>query len=194
MGRASRRRVFVVLMAASLLAGCARADVVAVSYAPTDPVRATGSGAVRLVVVDERPADRERISTKINTLGMSMGAVQSETEVREVVHQALREEFERRGYALTSAGSTVTVTVERFENDYAPAGVDFAASGTVVLAAAVTSPSGAPLLARGYQGRSTATVFRADAANAAQSVAAALGDAIARMFADPAFRQALATG
>lgn len=150
------------------------------------------AGAVTLVVLDGRTGDRDRISTKINGYGMNMGAVRSTTSVPDVVREAFEAELKQRGFRLGSGGRVITLTINRFYHDFGTS----TAIGDVELAVTVANASGRKLFAGVYQGKdaSPPIVFLADGSNAAEFVAAALADALSKMFADPEFRRSLIGG
>lgn len=185
-------RSLLVLVLASLLAGCALTDdSVTISYRPSDGPRIAEAGAVTLAVVDGRTSDRDRISTKINGYGMNMGAIRSATSVPEVVREALEAELKQRGFRVVSGGRVITATIDRFYNEFNSGAFSGSATSDVELAVTVADPSGTKLFAGVYKGASEATIFIADGSNAAESLAAALKDAIGKMFADPEFRRSL---
>jgi uncharacterized lipoprotein YajG len=185
-------RILAVIIGVSLLAGCATTEaVVPISYtaAAAEPVQ--GAGAVKLVVNDGRTIDRKRISTKINSYGVNMGVIRSETDVSDVVRDALKAELEQRGFRIDASGRVMTAEIQRFYNEYESGAFAGTAKGDVELTVTVTEASGAPLFSHPYKGSSEEAVFIANGSNAAESVAKALKDAIDKMFADPEFRQSL---
>jgi uncharacterized lipoprotein YajG len=183
-------RILAALVLASVLAGCAWTDdAVTIPYKASAAAPIAQAGAVTLVVVDGRTSDRDRISTKVNGYGMNMGAVRSTTSVPDVVREAFEAELKQRGFRLDSGGRVITLTINRFYHDFG--------TGTriddVVLAVTVADASGSQLFTRVYKGKdpSPALVYLADGSNAAEFVAAALAEAISKMFADPEFRRSL---
>jgi len=85
------------------------------------------------------------------------------------------------------------VTVSRFYNQYHFALFAGSADGDVGLAVTVTAPSGRQLYSQHYAGQSSLWIELANGSNAAESVATALKDAIAKMFTDPGFITAVTT-
>lgn len=185
-------RILAALVLTSVLAGCAWTDdAVTIPYKASAAAPIAQAGAVTLVVVDGRTSDRDRISTKVNGYGMNMGAVRSTTSVPDVVREAFEAELKQRGFRLGSGDRVVTLTVDRFYNEFETGVISGTATGDVELAVTVADASGGKLFAGVYKGTSRASVILAVGSNAAQSMATALADAFSKMFADPEFRRSL---
>lgn len=176
-----------ILALSALLAGCAFSeDTPEIKYAPSAASPIAQAQPVGITVIDGRIADRNRISTKINGYGMEAAAIRPANDIVDVVRQALKTEFEQRGFPVDAGGRIVRVTVSRFYNQFHIA-LFKDAKGDVDLAVTVTDPNGSQLYSQHYAGRSSLTAVLANGSNAAESVATALRDAISKMFADPSF-------
>jgi len=181
-----RNLVFLAMIA--LLAGCAtREDTVSIAYAPTSAARIANAQPVALTVVDGRTADRSRISTKINGYGMEMAAIRSAQDVSEVVRQAALKEFGQRGFDIEASGLGVTLTINRFYNQYSTGFFAGNADGAANLTVTVTDKSGSKIYENSYSGVSKKAATLANGSAAAESVAIALNDAFHKMFGDDAF-------
>jgi uncharacterized lipoprotein YajG len=185
-------RILGLLLLVATLGGCATSeDVADIKYVPTTAAPVSNPQPVSVTSVDARSADRERISTKLNGFGMEMAAIRSTKDVPAVVSDALKTEFEERGFHVSSNGRPVTVTVNRFYNQYHTGAFSGTADGDVEIAITVTDSTGAKVYSQTYDGKSETSIMLANGSNAAASVAAALKDAVGKMFADPAFVTAI---
>ncbi len=175
-----------------LLAGCATVeDTVDVRYVPTTASKMADAQPVTVTVTDGRTTDRTRISTKINGYGMEMAAIRANSDIASIVRAAAKQEFRNRGFDVDNGGRPVAITVLRFYNQYATGFFSGDAIGNVDLSVAVTDSAGAKLYDHTYNGEAKMSVQLANGSNAAESVANALRDAMAKMFADPDFLHAL---
>ncbi|TWB35899.1 YajG family lipoprotein [Nitrospirillum pindoramense] len=181
-------RVFAGLVAISMLAGCALSeDVATVKYVPTKAEVVVDAKPVGLTVVDARTSDRNRISAKINGFGTEMAAIRSDKDVPAIVTDAFKTELEARGFHVQAGGRPITVSVNQFYNQYGAGVFSGTATADVNLTVAVGNGSGAPAFSQTYAGTAKKTILMANGSNAAETVASALNDALAKMFADPAF-------
>ncbi|MBB6254000.1 YajG family lipoprotein [Nitrospirillum iridis] len=178
-------RAFAALVAISMLAGCALSeDVATVKYVPTHAVAVADAKPVGLTVVDARTSDRNRISAKINGFGTEMAAIRSDKDVPSIVTDALKTELEARGFHVQAGGRPVTVSINQFYNQYGAGVFSGTATGDVNLTISV---GGGAAYSQTYAGTAKKTILMANGSNAAETVASALNDAVAKMFADPAF-------
>lgn len=180
---------------ALLLSGCATSeDVVDIKYIPNTASVVPAAKPVGLTVVDGRTSDRNRISAKMNGYGMEMAAIRAKQDVRDIVKDALKTEFEERGFHVESGDRAVTVTINRFYNQYETGLISGAAHGDVNLTVSVADAAGNAVYSKTYAGVVKNTVMMAGGSNAAESVAGALRDAANQMFADTTFVSAITTG
>lgn len=185
-------RSLALLATIAVLGGCAfTEDTVDIKYVPTGATAIADAKPVGLTVVDGRTTDRARISAKMNGYGMEMAPIRSKIDVTDVVNAALKTEFEARGFHVESSGRAVTVTVNRFYNQFGTGFFSGTANGDVNLAVIVAGPGGAPLYTGTIDGTSKMNVQMADGSNAAESLANAIADAVKKLFADPAFVAAI---
>ncbi len=181
-------RTLAMLAIAAMLGGCALSeDVADVKYLPTKAALVANAQPVGLTVVDARTSDRNRISAKMNGFGMEMAAIRSTREVPDIVRDALKAEFEERGFHIEAGGRAVTVSIDRFYNQFGVGAFSGSADGDVSLTVTVADAGGAKLYTQSYAGTSKSSILMANGSNAAEAVAAALNDAIGKMFADPGF-------
>ncbi|MDZ5646202.1 YajG family lipoprotein [Nitrospirillum sp. BR 11828] len=181
-------RVFAGLIAISMLAGCALSeDVATVKYVPTKAEVVADAKPVGLTVVDARTSDRNRISAKINGFGTEMAAIRSDKDVPTIVTDAFKTELEARGFHVQAGGRPITVSINQFYNQYGAGVFSGTATADVNLTVAVGNGAGAPAFSQTYAGTAKKTILMANGSNAAETVASALNDALAKMFADPAF-------
>lgn len=188
-------RACILIALVALLGGCATTESsVTVPYAAASPASDIGHGqAIALKTLDARTADRMRISTKINGFGMEMAAIRSARPVTDIVQDALAAEFQARGFHIGAAGCPVTVSVDRFYNQFHTGAFAGTADGTAALMVTVADPTGSKLFSKTYNGVSQETIELANGSNAALAVSAALKDAVNKLFADPSFLRALAS-
>lgn len=181
-------KTFVVLGLLSVLTACATVeDTAVISYAAAPATQIPSARPVALGVNDSRTSDRNRISTKINGYGAEMAAIRSSREVPDVVREAIAAELQARGFPLDGAGTPVTVTIDRFYNQFHVGAFNGTAAGEVRLSVAVADRGGAKLFSGSFVGTSETPIMLANGSNAADSVAKALRDACNKMFADPSF-------
>ncbi|MDG3440964.1 YajG family lipoprotein [Nitrospirillum amazonense] len=181
-------RIVAAFAAVSMLAGCALSeDVATVKYVPTKAEVVADAKPVGLTVVDARTSDRNRISAKINGFGTEMAAIRSDKDVPTIVTDALKVELEARGFHVQAGGRPLTVSINQFYNQYGAGVFSGTANGDVNLTVSVGTGAGAPVFTQTYAGTAKKTILMANGSNAAETVASALNDALAKMFADPAF-------
>ena len=186
-------RFVTILALASVLAGCAFTDdTVAISYKPSDATHIADASPVILTIVDGRTIDRNRIGTKVNGYGMEMGAIRSATPVPEIVRAALTTEFERRGFQLDSSGRGLTIKIDSLFSHAVIGFLTVDIVGDVDLNVTVAAVSGSTLFSRVYTGAAKETVAIGTPSAHAEMVAAALKDAVEKMFGDRNFLQSLA--
>ncbi|MTJ79461.1 MAG: hypothetical protein F8N37_00355 [Telmatospirillum sp.] len=171
--------------------GCAMTEaVVDIPYVQDEAASISGAKPVNLSVIDGRTEDRTRISTKTNGYGAEMGAIRPSRSVVEVVESAMSSELAARGVGRTAAGLPISVTVKRFYSQFHTT----SAEGQVGLDITIRNPAGQPVFSRQYQGTSSLGILVYSGSNAAEAVSAALKDAMAKVFSDRDFLDALAGG
>ena len=181
-------RALAIAVLCGLLGGCAFSEVtVDVNYKPGTAVPIADAGPVRLAVADGRTEDRMRISTKMNGYGNEGGAVRSSRGVTDLVQDALSVEMKAHGLDMISSGIPVSVVVRRFYCQYHTT----EAVGEVVLDVSVQDANAKTVYAQTYSGTAKMPVVLFNGSNAADTVAAALQDAIGKMFGDTQFVAAL---
>lgn len=188
-------RFIVPLALAASLSACATVEkAVPVPYAaaPAQPVAGAANIRVTVTTADARTTNRGRISTMRNGYGMEMAAIRAEEPVESTVKRALSDELKARGYVLADGGPTVNAAVTTFYNDYKNEFVQWKAQGRVDLKVSVTGPGGQALYTRDISGAADKGVQLSGATNAAKTLSAALSNALATLFQDPAFTAALA--
>jgi len=174
-------RFAIIVVLGALLSGCAFSEVtVDVNYKPGTATPIANAAPVNLSVSDGRTEDRTRISTKTNGYGAEGGAVHSSRNVTDLVQDALSSEMKARGIDLTSSGAPLSVSVRRFYCQYH----SVTAVGEVILDVSLTDAKGTPAFTQTYTGASDIPVLMFNGGNAADAVAAALKDAIGKMFGD----------
>lgn len=174
-------------MIAAALSSCALTkDTVSLSYTPQAgaPLVPGASGTSVKVSVNDDRADQSKISVKKNGFGMEMAPIVSSRRVADVFKTAVEAELQNRGFRL-GEGKTLSVTVDRFYNDFKTGFWSGEGVGELEMQVSVGS----------YR-RPIKTSYRhavqlAGGENVKQSLEGAMQEALTKLFADSAFIAAL---
>jgi len=191
----SVRHLCLAALAALAVSACATSeDVVPVPYTVSTAARVPGAESITVTVAstDARTENRARIGAQVNGYGMEMAAIRSETEVTQVVQDAIAAELAQRGYTVGTSGARVNASVETFYNKFTTGLLAGKSTADVALTVTVTGRSGAQVYSRRVTGQAERTVQIANGGNAARTLSEALGTALTELMADPTFTAALA--
>lgn len=187
--------VLAAIAAALSLSACATSeDVVPIPYTASSAVvvPAAASITVTVAATDARTENRARIGAQINGYGMEMAAIRSETEITEVVQNAIAAELRQRGYSVGDTGARINASVETFYNSFKVGMLAGKSQADVTMTVTVTGRTGGEVYSRRLTGQAERSVQLANGGNAATTLSQALAKALEDLMADPAFTAALA--
>ncbi len=191
----SLRHLCLAAAAAMAVSACATSeDVVPIPYTASSAARVAGAESITVSVAstDARTENRARIGAQVNGYGMEMAAIRSETEVTQIVQDAIAAELAQRGYSVGTTGARVNASVETFYNKFTTGLLAGKSTADVALTVTVTGRSGTEVYSRRVAGQAERTVQIANGGNAARTLSEALNTALTELMADPAFTAALA--
>jgi len=179
----------------SLLSGCAltRASI-PLSYVPqTDVSKVPGADKVDVAVeVCDVRTIKDKVGVKKNGYGMEMAAIVSESDVPETVKKAIEVELENRGFHLATNNFTVLAELSKFYNDFKIGFWAGDAKAEVTMNVEIKNPNGNILYSKMITGEGmNPNIQLASGSNAKVALDAALNDAVARLFQEPAFIESL---
>jgi uncharacterized lipoprotein YajG len=193
------------LGAIALLAGCAATAAVGCSSAAspstitltyTQPAfltptqHAEGVG-VRVVVQDER-ADKTKVGDVVAASGAAQAPITSTNSVTDVVHSALREGLETRGFNVGTGSVTMRIGIARFTTLYNSGLLGGASDTYVELNVQVVTADGKTIFQKSYTGRGQpAGMQMSSGRGAAEALDDALDQAVTTMLSDAGLTDAL---
>lgn len=183
------------IAAALSLSACATSeDVVPIPYTASTASAVPGAASITVTVTatDARTENRARIGAQINGYGMEMAAIRSETEITEVVQNAIATELRQRGYSVGETGSRVNASVETFYNSFKVGMLAGKSEADVAMTVTVTGRNGGEVYSRRLAAQAERSVQLANGGNAATTLSQALAKVLEELTADPAFITALA--
>jgi uncharacterized lipoprotein YajG len=186
------------LLVLSGLVGCSSTpQPVDISYTPADSGMATkiaGAEAVAVhVSVDDERASKNTVGEMSKGLGMDLARISADNSVPQTLQSAIETELRDRGFAITSLGVPVTVTLTKFENQFRLGAWSSTDDAEIVMDVVVKDARGT-IYTRliDVHGRNKGVEF-ATAQNAQIALDRALQRAVADLFADNNFVAALET-
>ena len=182
---------------AVFLSGCAlTVDKVTLDYAPQTGVQKVAlkeQVRVNVDIVDIR-SKKDRVSSKKNGYGMEMAAIVAENDVADVVANAIVAELRSRGFEIGQGHVIVNAELQKFYNDFKVGFFSGDAEAEVVINTRVQGADKTVRFAKVVAGESKEpNIQLSSGENAKLALDRALADAIARLFSDPAFVDALIT-
>jgi uncharacterized lipoprotein YajG len=186
-------------MAVAALSGCFLAacntlidEKTAIDFVPlSTPAVLPGAESVGIsvVAVDKRTGFKDRISTKRTAMGTQVAA---SNDVVELVRSAVQQELKAEGFAVGTAGITITVEVQNFYTDFPMPGLTMAAAANVSFTLRAKNADGISLYTHFYEGNGRVDpIFNESAANVKKALEQALASAVRQMVADKALQSAL---
>jgi uncharacterized lipoprotein YajG len=183
------------VLAVALLSACALSeDKVPVDYIPNTGVTpVAGAPMVPLAVtgVDGRSQYADRIGTKKNGYGMEMARIVAANDVVELVRGGVERELKAQGFALGPGGTSVTVELQNFYNNFRIGLVQGSAVADVALAIKVRNAAGGLVYSQLYDATFSIDVMMASGTNARDSLQKALTLATKKIVDDKALQEAL---
>jgi uncharacterized lipoprotein YajG len=184
-----------IIVIGSLASGCAlTVDRVQLDYVPQVGVQLIDSdGAITVAVaVDDVRSRKDRVSSKKNGYGMEMAAIESISDVAELVRQAVSTELAARGFQVAESREVVKVEVQKFYCDFKIGFFAGDAVAEVTLNAQVQRPDGLIAYSRVIAGEGLEpNIQLCNGTNAKAALDRALQDAMTKLFGDPAFLEAV---
>jgi uncharacterized lipoprotein YajG len=191
------RRSIVAVVAAGLMVGCALSeDKVPVDYVPDPTLRAPVAGAANvtlsLTATDKRAQYNDRIGTKKNGYGMEMARIVSTNNVVDLVRTSLEQELKAEGFRVGEGGTTLTIEVQNFYNNFKLGLLAGTAAAEVTFTVKVRNAAGTLLYQNAYTGNGTVDdVMLAGGTNAKAAVEKALTAAVKLAADDAELRKVL---
>lgn len=183
---------------ASLFSGCALTkDYVSLSYVPqANAPRFVGANAVSVSVgVTDNRAVKDKVSAKKNPYGMEMAAIIAKEDVADTLKRAIEAELANRGFRLSSGGVAVAAELSKFYNDFKTGFWSGSADAEVTMNVQIKRADGSIGYAKLISGIGRLESIQLMlGSNAKLALDAALKDAVAKLFNDRAFINALLRG
>ncbi len=186
---------FGVATVVACLSGCALSkSYIDIGYVPQqNVVRAAGAESVVVgVAVSDVRAVKDKVSAKKNGFGMEMAAIIPKEDVAGVVKSAIEMELTNRGFQLGQGGVSTAVELSKFYSDFKVGFWSGDAVGEVTMSVQVRRSDGTIVYSKLVTGQGAKDNLQlASGKNAKVALDGALRDAIAKLFSDAAFVQAL---
>ena len=179
------------ICSAIVFSGCALTTAhVSLHYTPqTNVVSVAGAEKVAVSVnVDDSRLIRDKVSAKKNGYGMEMAPIIADEDVTDVVKHAVETELSDRGFRLGSGDVSLNIDLSKFYNDFKMGVFAGDAVAEVTMEARIKDGAGRLVYSRliSAQGEER-NIQLASGRNAKFALEAALRNAIAALFDDPAF-------
>lgn len=187
-------RLGATLMASTmLLSGCAfTTGHVNLAYEPTTEaanVAAADSPRVMVEVTDKRPT--QAVGQKINGFGMKTADIVSDSDVAATLKTAFETELHKRGFTDGAGGDLVSVRLANFQNQFTLGFFSGDATATIGMDVTVKRPDSSVAYNQYITGESKDWAMIAGEGNAERTLNGAMRDAVAKVFSDNAFIEAL---
>ncbi len=154
--------VFVAAIVQTLGACAFHTEEVDIKYgAPQSAAQVPGANgvAVSVTTLDERVANRDRISTKRNGYYMPLAPILSSRDVAEIVRESVESEFRAQGYRIETGGRTIEVKLMTFYTE-----MGFGAHASVNALVSVKAPDGTVLASMPMMGDDSSALIIANLA------------------------------
>jgi len=190
------RAGLVAILITASLGGCALAtDDVTLGYEPDKSppsINGASNAKVAVAITDNRPEPKNKISFKINALGMPMAPILALNDPAQLIAQAVRSELQSRGFQIGSGGSDVTIELANFFSTFKNGFFSGSADAVVFITVIVKSADGSVAYNRAITGHKLLTdVQLASGSNTKLALDAAAKDAVGQLMADAQFIAAL---
>lgn len=176
-----------------LFGGCAfTTGHVNLAYEPTSEasrVATADSPRVIVEVIDKRPT--QTVGQKINGFGMKTADIVSDNDVAATLKSAFETELHSRGFADGAGGDVVSVRLSNFQNQFTLGFFSGDAVATMGMDVTVKRPDGSVAYNKYITGESKDWIELAGEDNAGRMLNGAMRDALAKVFSDNAFIEAL---
>ena len=183
------------LVAVTFFTGCAiTKDYVSLAYVPQASVaKLDGAGAVSVnVAVTDSRTIKDKVSAKKNGYGMEMAAIIAKEDVTETLKKAVEAELANRGFQVSGGGVAVIAELSKFYSDFKTGFFSGSAVAELTMNVQVKKSDGSiafSKLVTGEGGKENLQL--ASGSNAKIALDSALKDAVAKLFVDTAFVEAL---
>jgi len=187
-------RAIAVLFAAILpLSGCAlttgHVDLTYEPMAETTKVARPNSPHVTVEVLDKRPT--QAVGQKINGLGMKSADIVPNSDVPALLKSAFETELSNRGFSEGTGGNTILVRLGNFQNQYKLGLISGEATASMGMEVSVIRADGSVAYKRYIRSERNDWVEITGEDNAQRMLNAAMRDAVAMVFNDHAFIEAV---
>lgn len=183
------------LLGALCLCGCALTkDYVTVAYIPQANVaRISGADKVKVQVsVSDLRSIKDRVSAKKNGYGMEMAAIINKEDVADTLKRALEAELSNRGFAMSNGDVLLLAELSKFWNDFKIGFWSGDAVAELTMNVQIKRADGSIAYSKAVTGGGTKPKIQmASGENAKTALNAALQDAVAKVFSDPALTESL---
>jgi uncharacterized lipoprotein YajG len=184
-----------VLGMALLFNGCAlNKDYIAASYVPQVGITKLPEAEkifVNVQVTDERTI-RDRVSVKKNGYGMEMAPIIATNDVAALLKTAIETELTDRGFHLGDSNLTIVAHLSKFYSDFKTGFWSGSAVAEATLEIQLKTADGQTRFSKLVTGEGTNPNLQlASGSNAKIALDAAFKDAMAKLFGDPQFMDAL---
>lgn len=182
------------------VSGCALTPGrVNISYTPVDSAEVTklveAEPVDAQVVVSDQRLSKDAVGHKSNGYGMEMAPITSDNDVPETLRSAIESELTRRGFTIGRNGTTVAVTLTKFENRFKNGFWSGTAAAEVVMSVVVKNRNGGIAYAKLIDTEGVNPGIRlASAENAQIALDRGLQQAVSELFADSTFLNSLQAG
>ncbi|HWP59587.1 MAG TPA: YajG family lipoprotein [Candidatus Acidoferrales bacterium] len=189
------KRFLLVCSMATLASGCAlTTDYVTLSYAPQTGInKIVGAEAIKVdvEVLDVR-AIRDKVSAKKNGYGMEMAPIIAKEDVATTIATAIESELANRGFIPGAGSVRLLAELQKFYNDFKTGFWSGTAAAELIMNVQIKKSDGTIVYSRLVAGEGNIPGIQlASGENARNALDAALKDAVAKLFDDGAFIQAL---
>ena len=180
----------------TLMTGCGlMKDRISITYVPQAGVaRVGGADAVKVSVeVKDARSDKERVGRK-NAGGapLQMASIVTKEDVAATVKAAIQSELANRGFQPGQGDASVLCELTKFYNQFETEGLSAKAEALVAMNVQVKNADGSGRYSKLVTGEGFQEhITLASGANAKAALELALRNAVARLFSDPAFIDAL---
>jgi uncharacterized lipoprotein len=178
-----------------LLSGCALTkDYISLSYMPQSNVsKVVGADKVSVnVEVSDVRTIKDKVGAKKNGYGMEMAPIISQDDVGKTVQNAIEVELKNRGFHVAPGDITVVAELSKFYNDFKIGFWAGDAVAEVTMNIQVKNAEGGIVFSKLIDGQGTNPKIQlASGNNAKVALNAALNDAVAKLFQEPAFTESL---
>jgi uncharacterized lipoprotein len=178
------------------MSGCAlvpdHIDLPYQGQAGASPINGASAITVQVAASDARTRYFDRVSSKINGLGMETAAIVADNDVVATTGAAIEKELAARGFSVGPNGMKLNVQVTRFYNSFRQGMLSGDAVAEVNLDVKLLAADGQVLYANSYYGSGRESgVMLASGSNAKVALSAAMNDSVRQVVTDVGLMNAM---